>query len=707
MARRVRRHDLNRLKIFISSRMEELQAERDAVETGISTLRFEPVRAETIGAQPKSPRETCLEAVRDCDVYIAICGSRYGSIPAGQEVSVTEMEFLEARDCEKDILIYVQKGAKREHRQQEFVRRLEDFDEGYFRGSFSTPEELAIAVQNDLSSLVSAKFRVARDFALGTDASLQLQQQHAEQIAAIDELRAQLETLAQRLPEREPKAEPGEVKDRASAHMAPSVGDLPTEQLMRMGADAESEGLLDTALGFYEAVLARDPNDPSALQASAWTRYGMYDYEGALSRINKARKLAPAEQMPLIEARRACILAEFGHILVENDMVREALDVFESLPDRLLTDDSLLYNTGNCLWYLGDREGAITHYERALSGLRGDSGHEGLHSMIWVNLGRCHEGIGNLARARECFDEAVRIDASNWKAYVGLASLALQKGEHADAVSAMEMAWKYVEPYDACRKMALEWRVASLAQARNAEEIWRVAGEHPEITARSDYIQRLLPGVISTLWRESAGYVKQALEFYLKRTQESPEDESAWLELFTLRVQLGEDGEAADVADRAIAGGYASAELRHQYGHLLHRMGRSEDAISQLEKAAELAPSHHHSHCLALLCLEMKDYEKAAMRFEEARKDAIDVVGILRSLGYCYFQLGDVAQAKRAMEDLVALEPDSAAAWNNLGVCYRQLGMLEEASQAFARSEECAREEHGEQPEHPNGTTLA
>ncbi len=183
---------MSKLRIFISSPMEDLQLERDAVEKATSGMRFEAVRAETIGARPKSPRETCLEMVRECDVYIGICGSRYGSIPPGQEVSVTEMEFSEARNCEKDVLIYVQQATKREDRQQDFIRRLEDFDEGYFRGSFSTPEELANTVQDDLSSLVSTKFRRPGEVTLGTDVSTELHQLHDEQILAIDGLRTQL-----------------------------------------------------------------------------------------------------------------------------------------------------------------------------------------------------------------------------------------------------------------------------------------------------------------------------------------------------------------------------------------------------------------------------------------------------------------------------------------------------------------------------------
>jgi hypothetical protein len=149
---------VDRLKIFISSTMKDLQPERDAVEKAISTFRFETVRAETIGAQPLSSREACLEMARECDIYIGIYGGRYGWIPPGDQFSVTEMEFREARRQGKDILIYVKEG-EREERGQEFIRRVEDFHEGYFRRPyFTNPEQLAEWVMEDLAALVSRRY---------------------------------------------------------------------------------------------------------------------------------------------------------------------------------------------------------------------------------------------------------------------------------------------------------------------------------------------------------------------------------------------------------------------------------------------------------------------------------------------------------------------------------------------------------------------
>lgn len=151
---------MDRLKIFISSTMTNLQAERQAVEQAIAELRLEAVRAETLGSQPVSSRQACLEMARQCDIYLGIYGARYGWVPPGDHVSVTEMEFQEARKQGRDILVYVKDVPEREKAQVEFLRRVEDFDEGYFRRPyFTTPQELAEWVKEDIAGLVSRRYR--------------------------------------------------------------------------------------------------------------------------------------------------------------------------------------------------------------------------------------------------------------------------------------------------------------------------------------------------------------------------------------------------------------------------------------------------------------------------------------------------------------------------------------------------------------------
>lgn len=153
---------MERLSIFISSSMKDLQEERKVIDNAISQLRFQALRAETIGAQSVSPREACTMMAQDCDIYLGILGGRYGYIPPNESVSVTEMEFNEARRLGKPILLYRKEVDAPEPRQKEFIERIGDFEEGLFWRGFSqedVPDQVSEWVKDDIAQLVTAMLK--------------------------------------------------------------------------------------------------------------------------------------------------------------------------------------------------------------------------------------------------------------------------------------------------------------------------------------------------------------------------------------------------------------------------------------------------------------------------------------------------------------------------------------------------------------------
>ncbi|MBI3914145.1 MAG: HEAT repeat domain-containing protein [Chloroflexi bacterium] len=144
-----------RYKIFISSTMTDLQDVRDAVADTILQLGHEPVRAEIYPAQPTSSREVVLQMVQEADILLGIYVSRYGYVPPGEKISVIEMEFEAAKQLGKEILIYVAKAESRQSEMEGFLRRVEDFDTGWFRRPhFTTTEQLIKWIKEDISDLI-------------------------------------------------------------------------------------------------------------------------------------------------------------------------------------------------------------------------------------------------------------------------------------------------------------------------------------------------------------------------------------------------------------------------------------------------------------------------------------------------------------------------------------------------------------------------
>lgn len=153
---------MERLKVFISSTMKDLRAERDTIDRAISDLHFETLRAETIGAQSVSPEEACLMMAQECDIYLGIVGARYGTVPPGETISVTEMEFEEARAGGKEMLVYRKLVDQYEPRQEEFIKRIGHFKEGFVRRDFSggdVPEPLSAWIKEDVAGLITSVWK--------------------------------------------------------------------------------------------------------------------------------------------------------------------------------------------------------------------------------------------------------------------------------------------------------------------------------------------------------------------------------------------------------------------------------------------------------------------------------------------------------------------------------------------------------------------
>jgi len=58
-------------------------------------------------ARDGRPAEYCRQRVRDCDVYLAVVGWRYGSRVPGQAMSYTESEFVEATNAGLPRLVFL------------------------------------------------------------------------------------------------------------------------------------------------------------------------------------------------------------------------------------------------------------------------------------------------------------------------------------------------------------------------------------------------------------------------------------------------------------------------------------------------------------------------------------------------------------------------------------------------------------------------
>ncbi len=91
-----------RLRIFISSTMEDLANERDLVADRLQSFNFEPVNAEGILPTGAKSWDRICEEIDSCHLFVLLLGERYGWVPtkgplANEKISVTHGEYRRAR----------------------------------------------------------------------------------------------------------------------------------------------------------------------------------------------------------------------------------------------------------------------------------------------------------------------------------------------------------------------------------------------------------------------------------------------------------------------------------------------------------------------------------------------------------------------------------------------------------------------------------
>ena len=145
-----------RLRVFVSSTLGELAAERQAVSRAISALRLTPVLFE-LGARPHPPRDLYRAYLAQSDVFVGMYWQRYGQVGPGMEVSGLEEEFDLSEALPR--LLYVKAPAPgREPRLADLMARIRQA--ASYR-TFGTPAELDRLVRDDLAVLLSERFAAA------------------------------------------------------------------------------------------------------------------------------------------------------------------------------------------------------------------------------------------------------------------------------------------------------------------------------------------------------------------------------------------------------------------------------------------------------------------------------------------------------------------------------------------------------------------
>jgi len=146
-----------RVRVFISSTLEELAPERAAARRAIGRLHLVPVFYES-GARPHPPRSMYRAYLAQSQVFVGIYWQRYGWVAPGTDISGLEDEYRLGAAAGMPMLLYLKRPAPGlEPRLAAMIDSIRAAGTTSYR-TFATPRELDRLLADDLAVLLSESF---------------------------------------------------------------------------------------------------------------------------------------------------------------------------------------------------------------------------------------------------------------------------------------------------------------------------------------------------------------------------------------------------------------------------------------------------------------------------------------------------------------------------------------------------------------------
>lgn len=155
--------------IYISSTFFDLQEHRAVLIDALRATQVFDVRGmENYGTQSKPPLDVCLQDVDESEFYVLLLGKRYGFVPEGYDLSITNLEYKQAIG-DKDMTRVAGKPVLNNRCVLPFIA-----DDNYTNNTeiiqaieAEKAKDGAAAVQAKEEKLTALKNQIGKDFVIG------------------------------------------------------------------------------------------------------------------------------------------------------------------------------------------------------------------------------------------------------------------------------------------------------------------------------------------------------------------------------------------------------------------------------------------------------------------------------------------------------------------------------------------------------------
>lgn len=94
-------------RVYVSSTYQDLKECRQAIRLALQRMGLDDIAMETYTAGEERPIDRCLDDVRSADIYVGVLAWRYGFVPPGEHISITELEYRAAGEAGIPRLIFL------------------------------------------------------------------------------------------------------------------------------------------------------------------------------------------------------------------------------------------------------------------------------------------------------------------------------------------------------------------------------------------------------------------------------------------------------------------------------------------------------------------------------------------------------------------------------------------------------------------------
>ena len=328
-------------------------------------------------------------------------------------------------------------------------------------------------------------------------------------------------------------------------------------------------------------------------------------------------------------------------------------------------------DSANAKWWflLASVQGRLGNVDEAVRDVRRAISIDSHYAPAFWRLGLWLLDQNQIDAAQEAFQRATEIDASDRGGWIGLARVALQRGDAARATGVLERltAADAGDPYTsqllgtAYRRLGrTDEATAALAAGAKGEPQWHDPWTDEMLAFRRGYAAMLKDATAYII----AGQFEPALRILEQLRQERPNDIVLLAHLGQVYVAAGNDSNGIALLERVVAAEperfEALVDLATGYMHQ-ENLEKARDAVGRaLAINASYAPAYE---TLGLILWRDGDSRAAISAFEDAvRRDPRNARALVW-MGMTYTNMDKPAEAVTAFQRATKIDPTNVDAW--------------------------------------------